>query len=350
TTLKEIGTTLGLSPATVSRALNGFPEVNQKTRELVQETAKKLNYRPNRLAQKLVTGRSGMVGMIVRIEDDMSSDPFFFEIIRGLSSALASFDVDLVLAVDQHHDPITPYERLIEKNTLDGFILNAPRPDDMRIAFLKEKGVPFVMHGQAHSAPDYPFYDLDNALVSGDAVALLADLGHRRIALLNGDKEYAFAVAREDGFKSALAKRNLKTPDAFIQNGDGGEEYGYSAGLACLAGRHGARPTALICASTLIAAGVLRAARDLKLNVPQDVSVIAHDDAFPILKAINLEPALTVTRAPLREACAPLAKLLVDHIKGAPVNDLQQMARAEVIIRNSTGPVPNGEAVGWQTS
>jgi len=262
---------LGLSVATVSRALNGFPEVSAKTRTKVRTTAEKLGYRPNRVAQRLVTGRSGMVGMIVKIKPDLSADQTFFEILTV----------------------IAPYRRMLERDILDGFILNAPTVDDPRIAFLQEKGIPFVMHGQADTTPDYPFYGIDNEQVSADAVELLRHLGHKRIALLNGNMHLAYAAERLTGYRR------------------------------------------------------MRAVRDRKLSVPRDVSVIAHDDALPLTRAINFDPALTVTRAPLRDACVPLANALIDHIGGAPAGNLQTKTVAELIIRGSTGPAPDDGDTPW---
>lgn len=344
-TLKDIGEELGLSPATVSRALNGFPEVNMKTRDRVREAANRLGYRPNRVAQRLVTGRSGMVGMIIKIRADMSADQTFFEMLTGLTAALGAHDVDLVLAVDQDDDPVLPYRKLMERDILDGFILNAPVPDDPRVAFLTEQSVPFVMHGQSGPEVSYACYGIDNAAVSEDAVRLLSSLGHKRIALLNGQLRYAYAVDRLRGFEAAMAAEGLHVPASFQVSDAEAEMHGYTHALAMLSGRDGLAPTAFVCASTLIAAGVIRAVKDRGLQVPQDISVMAHDDALPLMDAVSLEPALTVTRAPLRDACVPLAEMLVAHVKGAPA--AQRADRAELIVRASTGPAPEGGEQPW---
>jgi LacI family transcriptional regulator len=349
-TLKDISAELGLSVATVSRALNGFPEVNARTRDRVADAAKRLGYRPNRVAQQLVTGRSGMVGMIVKLKADMTADQTFFDVITGLTAALAMRDIDLVLAVDQHVDPTVAYERMLQRNMVDGFILNAPVPDDPRVAFLRERGIPFVVHGQTAANVDYPFYGIDNRAVSADAVAFLTALGHRRIALLNGDLRWSYATDRLEGFREAMAEAGCPVPDAFIATERPSESYGYTAALSMLSGQAGLQPTAMVCGSTLIAAGVLQAARDLSLSVPADLSIVAHDDALPQLRAIAFDPALTVTRSPLRDACKPLADALIDHIDGAPAQGLQTLVRAELIVRNSTAPVPQTGVTPWPST
>lgn len=345
-TLKDISAELGLSVATVSRALNGFPEVNTRTRDKVQQAAARLGYRPNRVAQRLVTGRSGMVGMIVKIKPDMSADQTFFEILTGLTAALAARDTDLVLAVDpEGADPVAPYKRMMERDILDGFILNAPEPNDPRVAFLLEQGIPFVLHGQTGGDVKYPFFTIDNHKVTADAVNLLVNLGHRRIALLNGDLRHAYAVDRLEGFRAGCAAAGFGVPDYFVTTDTPTESAAYVTALRMLSAEF--PPTAIICASTAMAAGVYRAAQDRGINIPGDLSVVAHDDALPLVRAINFEPALTVTRAPLRDACVPLANQLIDHIDGAAAADLQTRESAELIVRGSTGPAPQGGDLPW---
>ena len=277
-----------------------------------------------------------MVGMIIKIKPDMSADQTFFEILTGLTAALAEHETDLVLAVDQADDPVLPYKKLLERDILDGFILNAPELNDPRVTYLKKKGVPFVLHGQDRRQPDYPTYGIDNAEVSIDSVKLLSQLGHSRIALINGELKAAYANDRVGGFKQAMTDLGHST--AMIRNEASLESHGYTHALDLLSQEM--PPTAFVCGSTLIAAGVMKAVRDRGLDIPRDVSIIAHDDALPLTRAINFEPALTVTRAPLRDACAPLANMLVEHLNGTPARDLQVMLKAEMIVRGSTGPAP----------
>ncbi|HSF90948.1 MAG TPA: substrate-binding domain-containing protein, partial [Paracoccaceae bacterium] len=323
-TLKDIANALKLSPATVSRALNGFPEVNAKTRALVEETARKMNYQPNQLAKKLVSGRSGMIGLVLKPFDATTGDSSFFQIMSGLSRHLADRGMDLVFHASSDEDTVAPYRRLVAKNILDGFILNAPEENDPRIAFLKEHSIPFVVHGRAGEA-DYAFFDIDNQKVTYDSVNLLTNLGHTKIALLNGQAQYAFAVERRAGFERAMKEHGFPVPGFAVQNGPLTSNFGYTAALSLLSGRREPRPTAIICASTVIADGVYRAAKDLNLSIPQDLSVIAHDDAVPEMRAVNFEPALTVTRSPLRDACAPLARSICNLLDGATLADVQNV-------------------------
>lgn len=344
-TLKDIGNELGLSVTTVSRALNGFPEVSARTRDAVQDAAKRLNYQPNALARKLVSGRSGMVGMVVRSDPDFTNDRSFAEIMIGLSARLAESNVDMVFQVSIDRDITAPLRRLLAKGTLDGFILNGPEVDDARIRFLHDQDVPFVVHGRSGGTIDHPCYDIDNERVSSDSVDLLADLGHRRIGLLNGHERHAYAGQRLRGFRNGLARRGLHCPDHMIRHDYPSEAYGYRAALAMLADP--LPPTAIICGSALTADGVLRAARDLGLPVPGKLSVMAHDDVVPSLETGQFDPPLTVTRAPLRDACGPLADILLARIEGETVGNLKIIVPAPLVIRASTGAVPIGGEQPW---
>ncbi len=347
TTLKDIGIELGLSPATVSRALNGFPEVSAKTRDRVQEAAARLGYRANRSAQRLVSGRSGIVGMIVKTGSDLRADQTFMEVLVGMSAALAARDADLVLAVDQGRDPVAAYRRMLERDMLDGFIVNAPVMDDPRINFLRDEGIPFVVHGRDRPSPDYPFYTIDNFAVAAESVQLLAALGHKRIAYLNGPELYSHAVRRRAGYLDTMAKLGLPVAEGALTHNEPSEAAGYRQAVTLLAGQRGERPTAFICSSMLLADGVMRAIKDQKLSVPGDVSVMAHDDDLPFLRAMSFTPALTVTRAPLRDACSPLANDLMDLIGGADPFHLQTLTNAELIVRDSTGPAPQNGETPW---
>lgn len=346
TTLKDIAKELGLSPATVSRALNGFPEVNARTRALIEETADRLGYRPNQIAKKLVTGRSGLIGFVLKAPATGSHDPSFYEIMFGLSDQLARRDMDLVFHAPADDDLVAPYTRLLAKNILDGFILNAPVADDPRIAFLEAEGIPFVVHGRTPNAA-YAYYDIDNRKAVVDAVHFLADLGHKRIAFLNGPQDHTFARERARGYLAAMQGEGLVAPSHALVHGPTTEDQGYTAALALLSGRRGPAPTALICASTLVAAGVWRAAADLGLSIPAHLSVIAHDDAVPQMRAVNFTPALTVTRSPLRDACEPLAQAMQALLAGTPPAALQTLNPAGLIARGSTGPAPHGGDPAW---
>lgn len=345
-TLKDIARRLDLSPATVSRALNGFPEVAQATRARVSAAAEEMGYRPNRTARQLVTGRSGMAAMILQVAPDIGGDPGLLQMATGLSHHLAAAGLDMVFAVDQGGDPVAPYARMLARRMVDGFILAAPLEHDARIRHLDRAGAAFVVHGRSDDRIETAFYDVDNGAAIRDAVGLLADLGHRRLALVNGPDGLAYARQRARAFRRALAHHGLDAAAARVSHGPTDAASGYLRALAALGGRDGPPPTAFVCASVPVAEGVCRALADRGLRVPADASVIAHDDATPGPQAAEIAPGLTVTRAPLLDACRPLAEMLAARIAGTPPRALQVVRRAELIPRGSTGPAPADPPAG----
>ncbi|MBK8083590.1 MAG: substrate-binding domain-containing protein [Devosia sp.] len=347
TTLRELAQHLGLSPATVSRALNGFPEVGEKTRIRVLEASERLRYKANSNAKRLATGKSGMVGMIFRSSRNLLVDPHFVDFLAGLSTGLADREIDLVIHAAPQHELLAHYERFVSSGSVDGMIVSAPELNDRRIATLIERGFPFVVHGRTGDNVGYAYFDIDNGAAFKAATSLLIDLGHRCIALLNGEADLAFVQQREEAFRQATTDRGIHIPERFISHDVMSEEQGFAHATEMLSGRRGPAPTAFLCSSTLQALGVIRAAATAELTVGTDLSIIAHDDVLPHLRPEHFNPALTVTRSPIRMAGVALAEMMVARISGVDPLKLQRMVTADLIVRASTGAAPTTGRDGW---
>jgi len=347
-TIKDISALLGLSVTTVSRALNGFPEVSAETRARVEAAARELDYTPNQSARRLVTGRSNIVALVLRATQSLEIDPYVYEIVAGLSAHLLERSRDLIVHVATDADPVAPLRRLLASQTIDGFLLNTPEIGDARIAFLVAAGAPFVLHGRHAPDPTYPFYDLDNREAARMAAEALIRLGHRRIALVNGRSALAFAAERRAGYLAAMQAAGLGAPEAFIAHPEAIQTDAARFAAAALGGAMGPPPTAFVCASTPLAAGVARAARAAGRKIGDDISLIAHDDALPHLRAADFDPPLSATRAPLREACLPLATMICDLIDGRMEIPRQVVVRAAYTPRASTAAPPAEETAPWR--
>lgn len=347
TTLRELAAHLGLSPATVSRALNGFPEVGEKTRQRVLEASTALNYKANTSAKRLATGKSGMVGMIFRSARNLLVDPHFVDFLAGLSMALADREIDLIIHTAPPGELLAHYKRFVASGSVDGMIVSAPELVDERITTLSERGFPFVVHGRTGDRVPYAFFDIDNDGALANATSLLADLGHKRIALMNGPAGFAFVAQREAGFRRILHSRSIHVPGRFVSHDEMSEDLGYRRAAHLLAGLDGPPPTAFICSSTLQALGVIRAAAAKGLRVGSDISIIAHDDVLPHLRSEHFTPALTVTRSPIRDAGTALAEMMVARIGGVDARKLQKIVSADLIVRNSTGAAPKSGGEAW---
>jgi LacI family transcriptional regulator len=345
TTLRQLAEHLGLSPATVSRALNGFPEVGVATRQRVLEGAERLNYRPNMHAKRLATGKSGLVGVIFRASSERDLDPHVTDFLAALSLAFADSEIDLVVHISPPLDQIHHHRRMASRGQVDGMIISGPEPDDARIELLERRNMPFIVHGRGTETPNYAYYDIDNEGAFAAATRLLVQLGHKRIALLNGPAHMGYARQRETGFSRVMAESGLPVPVRFVSNTEMHEESGYRLAAHMLADPQ--RPTAFLCSSTLQALGIIRAASEASLRVGEDISIISHDDVLPHLLAENFAPPLTVTRLPIRDAGPILAKMMMARMAGTPIEELQRTDKVDLIVRGSTGPAPKGGGQAW---
>lgn len=336
TTLQDIADYLGLSRATVSRALNGYPEVGQKTRERVQEAALKLNYQPNLNARQLATGRSGIIAMMMLLEHNQIQDLNQLEFMTNLTLAIEKGGLDMVFHVVTQVDDLEAYRRLLNRGAVDGMILNRPHADDPRIPLLQAANMPFVMHGHSDAKVSYAYFDIDNKGAFAEATELLLNLGHRNIAFINGPERMSYANQRLQGALSQYKKLKIDAKTFMHIPTDLTEAAGYHWAMRALSGELNDKPTAFLCSTTSQAAGVYRAAAQHSLVVGKDIAVIAHDDDLPHWQATQFEPPLTVTYAPIRDACEPLATIIIELIAGANPLKLQQMTQPQLIVREST--------------
>lgn len=335
--LKELAASLGLSQTTVSRALNGYPEVNEATRQRVSEAAALQGYRPNASARRLATGRAGAVGIVYTTSEGYG--PHTSEFLGGLGARLAEDEIDvLVSTADTLEDELNAYRRAAQSKKVDCIILHATRPDDVRVELLSELGLPFVQHGRTDMPGKIAWLDIDNHAVSETAALYLIDHGHRRVALINGPRGFTFAAHREAGFVAALQSRGMEPDPRLMAEGLFSDEIGFRLMQGLLA----QRPTAVIAGSMMTALGAVRAIRAAGLEVGKDVSMIAHDDVFPYLNAETMAPPMSTTRSSIRKAGWRVAELVLEVLGGRPPETIQELWPVDLILRQSTGPGPAG--------
>jgi len=337
--LKELARLLDLSQTTVSRALNGYPEVNETTRQRVLQAVKATGYRPNRAAQRLATGKAGSIGLVMPTGTGDGTDLHFAEFLSGLGEVAEARDVQLVIDPSRLGNEAAAFQRLAASGTVDALSLSYVRASDPRIEMLKSLKLPFLVHGRhVGSEPDYPFMDIDNKGAFRDAARLLLQLGHRRIALLNGPAELSFALRRREGMAEALAGHGVALEERFCQHSAMTEENGYRGMMRFLDMQEA--PTAVLCSSIVLALGATRAIHQRGLQIGRDISIIAHDDVFPYLKPENFSTPLTTTTSSIRAAGARIAERLIEVAAGGKGAPQQEVWKADLIVRASTGPVP----------
>ncbi|PDT10741.1 MULTISPECIES: substrate-binding domain-containing protein [unclassified Rhizobium] len=337
--LKQLSELLGLSQTTVSRALNGYPEVNEATRERVLQAVKETGYRPNKAAQRLATGKAGSIGLVMPTAPGHQSDVHFGEFLAGLGEEAVRHDFHFVIMPADPDDEVAALRRLAISGNVDALFVAYMRGHDPRLPMLKSLSMPYVVHGRSFGAePDYPYLDIDNEGAFYDATRLLLQLGHTRFALMNGPTHLDFAIRRRNGVISALGERGLTLEEDCMSHALMTDEQGLLAMERFL--QLPQRPTAILCSSTVMALGAIRAVNQAGLRLGEDISLIAHDDVLPLLKPESFSVPLTTTRSSLRAAGARIAQRLIGTVKQTGPFPEQELWKTELIVRASTGPAP----------
>jgi LacI family transcriptional regulator len=342
--LKELAQKLNLSPTTVSRALNGYPEVNDATRERIVAAAKRYNYHPNTRAIRLATGRSMAVGHVFSLTTKNEiMNPIFADFIAGAGEVYSQNGYDMLLSVVADDAELATYRDLKSRGAVDGVIIHAVRTVDRRIPELAALGLPFVAHGRATGIEqDYSWVDVNNRRAFLRATEFLLDLGHRRIGLVNGMENMDFAIRRRSGYVDALAARGITADPALMTSQDMTEVSGFRAATRML--DLADPPTAFLAASMLSGMGVRRAIEGRGLKMGRDVSVIIFDDELSYLRNGEDVPIFTATRSSVRDAGRIAAQMLLDQIANPDAPPSHRLLEADLILGQSTGPAPQQEA------
>lgn len=336
--LKELSQILGLSQTTVSRALNGYPEVSEATRIKVEKIAREHNYRPNARAKGLATGRAHAIGHVIPISHRHEMvNPVFGDFISGVGEVYARNGYDLIMSVVQSEDELSTYRNLRARSSVDGVVLHAPLMDEPRIALMRDLGMPFIVHGRAsNETSPYSWLDVNNTSAFHRATDFLLDLGHRRIGLINDLETMDFAYRRRQGYMAALKMRSIAPDPALMRTDEMTEVFGYKSALEML--QSDAPPSAFLAASMISAFGIRRAIEEIGLKMGRDVSVVTFDDDLSYLTNGQDVPIFTACRSSVREAGVKLADMLLRQIQNPTEPPETLLLEAELIAGRSTGP------------
>ncbi len=331
---------LGLSQTTVSRALNGYPEVSEATRARVVAAAEAHHYSPNPRAQGLATGHSRCIGHVISARHSVETvNPIFGDFMAGAGETYARHGFEMMLTRVDADGEADAYRNLKARGAVDGVVLHAPCQNDPRLNVLQEIGLPFVVHGRVSGAASpYAWLDVNNRRAFEEATRYLLDLGHKRIALINGHEEMDFALRRRTGFEDAMRAAGVEIDPDLMVAGEMTEGHGYSNAQRML--DHDAPPTAFLISSIISALGVRRALDERGLQVGRDVSIATFDDCISYLQNGSETPVFTAARSSVRAAGAALAEMLIDRIRNPDAEPATCLWEAEFVVGASTGPCP----------
>jgi DNA-binding LacI/PurR family transcriptional regulator len=326
-TIRDVATHAGVSHQTVSRVINGSPNVATETRERVLATITELGYVPSPMARGLISNRTHSIGIVA---EDIS-DQTFARWVAGAERAARARGFYLMIGSVEPEDDERGYLRLMLERRVEGLLLARPHAalDTGDIERLSNAGVPIVSIGSSR-VPGI-VVDVDNRQGGYDATRHLLEQGHRAIATVVGPAEWPSSDARHEGYREALAEAGVAYDPALVeQAGDWGLESGRAAAARLCAKR--ATFTALFAHSDLIALGAIRELRLAGQAVPRDVSVVGYDD-LPV--APYMDPPLTTVHQPMEELGALAATLLLDQLGGEARVAGDQLLPAELISRES---------------
>ncbi|MET7757415.1 LacI family DNA-binding transcriptional regulator [Streptomyces sp. NPDC005389] len=333
-TLEEVAARAGVGRGTVSRVINGSPRVSEQAKAAVERAVAELGYVPNRAARALAGSRTDAVALVIpETEARLFAEPYFLDIIRGVSSELADADKQLLLTLIRSEQERQRFEQYLAAQRVDGVLLvsvhaSDPLPDQVRAL-----GLPAVLNGRRTEDERVAFVDSDNTGAGRTAVAHLAARGRRAVATITGPLDMYVARCRLDGYREGLAEAGLAADEALVATGDFTEEGGRHA-MRRLLDR---RPDldAVFAASDVMAAGARSVLREAGRRVPEDVALVGVDDSAV---ARHMDPPLTSVRQPIEEMGRTMARLLLQEIAepSEPDEQPRRMLPTELVVRASS--------------
>lgn len=331
--LKTLAGRLGLSITTVSRALDDYADVSDATRKRVRQLARELNYQPNAAARSLRRQRANAVAVALPSTSSPAGVTGLFNMLMDAGTALSASGLDLLMLPTPSADSeLQSLRRLVDGRRVDAVILVRTRREDARVAFLEEAGMPFVTHGRTASKEPHAFVDGDGEQGFRDATRLLVDLGHRRIAHIAAPTVLMFAHLRRKGWLAAMQEAGL-APAGDVAVTQPTEVEGHAAAQRLLA--LPTPPTALLCATDILAIGAIAAVKAAGLKPGRDITIVGHDG---LSVGAFSDPPLTTMEIATGDVGQRLAALLIARLGGKPAHELQMVLPVRQVPRATHGP------------
>jgi LacI family transcriptional regulator len=305
TTLQEVADAAGVSPATVSRFLNGTARVADEKRKIIERIVEELNYKPNRLAQSLKMGSTRTIGVLTQSLES----GYFNKTMTGIEDVMKTAGYALlIMSGHWHADEEAERVELLIGRRVDGVVILTGNMTDAQILKFSKR-VPIVAFGRKLEGGRAIGFCLDNYAAACSAMDLLIEQGHRRIAFIGGPDDQEDARARLAGYRDTLARHKIELDANLVVAGDFQESGGLLAVDQLLASNQ--RFTAIFAGNDLTAYGARLALYRRSIRVPDDISIIGFDDLH---SSMYTTPPLTTVRQPLYEVGTCIANMLLPMI------------------------------------
>jgi LacI family transcriptional regulator len=326
-TLGMVAERAGVSPSTVSRILNGTAVVSDEKRAAVDEAIATLGFVPNPVARGLAGGRTLSIGVVTQAIDS----PFYGAALRGIEQALGDAGYSpLFMSGHWRTEEEARCIDVLRSRRVDGLIVLTGRLSDTALRSVA-RSLPVVVTGRSLKAPNLFSMDFDNREGARQATQHLIDLGHRRIAFINGDVDHPDAVERQQGYRQALEAAGLKPDPALLLPGNFTEHSGLLAVERLLDAR--TRFSAVFAANDQMAFGAALGLHQRGKRVPDDVSLVGFDD---VAGALYMVPPLTTVHNPIQEIGQLAAAAMLSLLAGE--RPQLEVPAPQLIPRESTRP------------
>ena len=333
--IKELAKKLNLSITTVSRALGGYSDVSDKTRERIKKYATKYKYTPNPYASVLATGKTKTVGYVFPIYGNNTStlnQGNFFQFISGMSDELFSESIQLqILFAKSEEEEIKAYEKLIFEQKIENIVLQNIRTNDKRIQMLNKYKINFVAWGKTKSSKKFSWVDLDNKEAIENIINYLIKKNHKHIAYINISEKYNFASERKSSFLKTLKKNKIKFNKNYYTSIKLEEPEKSFEIVKNLLSKN-KKITSIICSTEFSALSAIKACNFLNLKIGKDISIITFDG--PIVRDLSTPP-ITAASFPVKE----LGKRAINILFNKNSNNDNFLAKTEIIERGSVHTV-----------
>ncbi|GGE55305.1 catabolite control protein A [Pullulanibacillus camelliae] len=328
-TIYDVAREAGVSMATVSRVVNGNPNVKPTTRKKVQDAIKRLGYRPNAVARGLASKKTTTVGVII---PDISSI-FFSELARGIEDIATMYKYNIILSnSDQNEDKELHLIQTMLGKQVDGIVFMGGKISDNLIEEFKQSPVPIVLAATLDERQTIPSVNIDYDQAAYDAVSYFIDRGHKRIAAVSGPLHDPINGKKKiEGYNRALKEGNIKPDEELIIAGDYTYDSGKEATEQLLALQE--PPTAIFASNDEMALGVIHQIQDTGLNVPNDIEVVSCENTR---LAQMVRPTLSSVVLPMYDIGAVAMRLLTKYMNKEKVDDNTVVLPHRMEYRGST--------------
>lgn len=326
--IHDVAKEAGVSVATVSKVINNYPDVSDKTRKKVSQTIKRLKYHPNVAARGLVKGRSWTVGVFLTTP---FTNPFVTELLEGIKTALQNSGYDLVHLSTRFDDPSYSFVEHCLSRNVDGVVGFGVDRNDPHLEELLDSDIPTMFVDADIRGRRAGYITTENKAGIMQAVEHLTELGHSRIAFVSGELNKAVGVLRHEGYMEGMKLHKLAVRDDYVKISDYSMEGGTRAMTELL--ELAERPTAVICTSDMMAFGAINVIHRSGLSVPEDISVIGFDNTY---YSEIFSPALTTVNQNIRSIGSHAIETLIAMIENSEFTPSVVTEPSNLVVRCTT--------------